>query len=108
MNVYHEILPDRYVLLLADGAGPDADSAPDSLARCLRQACHSGKTSVWIDCSRLHSLPAAARDLLLYYRQRLSRRSVRMVLGAASPIIRAAFTDTPPEARPEMAEEEPA
>lgn len=108
MNVYHEILPDRYVLLLSDSTPSAASAAPDSLARCLQQAYHSGKTSVWIDCSRLQSLSAAARDLLLRYRQRLGRRSVRLVLSLASPNIRQAFADVAPEARPEIAEEEPA
>ncbi|GAB3835408.1 hypothetical protein [Hymenobacter jeollabukensis] len=108
MDVYHEILPDRYVLLLADSASPAASSAADTLARCLLQAGRSGKTSVWIDCSRLHHLPAAARDLLLRYQKLLGRRSVRLVLGPTSLAVRQAFADVAPEARPEMAEEEPA
>ncbi|RAK70418.1 hypothetical protein [Hymenobacter edaphi] len=108
MDVYHEILPDRYVLLLTDSASPAAGSAADNLARCLLQAYRSGKASVWIDCSRLHHLPAAARDLLLRYQKRLGRQSVRLVLGPASLAVRQAFADVAPEARPEMAEEEPA
>ncbi|RTQ51716.1 STAS domain-containing protein [Hymenobacter gummosus] len=108
MDVYHEILPDRYVLLLADGTSPANDSASDTLARCLLQAYRSGKTSVWIDCSRLHHLPAAARDLLMRYQKRLGRRSVRLVLSLASPTVRQAFADVAPDVRPEMADEDPA
>jgi hypothetical protein len=108
MDVYHEILPDRYVLLLADSSQPAAGAAADTLARCLLQACRSGKTSVWIDCSRLHHLPAAARDLLMRYQKRLGRRSVRLVLSPASPAVRAAFADVDPAARPEMSGDLPA
>ncbi|GAB2940588.1 hypothetical protein GCM10027048_01200 [Hymenobacter coalescens] len=108
MDVYHEILPDRYVLLLADSPTPAPGTAADTLARCLLQACRSGKTSVWIDCSRLHHLPTAARDLLLRYQKRLGRRAVRLVLSPASAAVHAAFADVAPEARPEMASEEPA
>lgn len=108
MDVYHEILPDRYVLLLADSASPAADAAPDTLARCLLQAGRSGKSSVWIDCSRLHTLPTAARDLLLSYQQRLGRRSIRLVLSRACDAVRLAFADVDPAVRPEIAGEEPA
>ncbi|OON69249.1 STAS domain-containing protein [Hymenobacter sp. CRA2] len=108
MDVYHEILPDRYVLLLADSPAPSAGTAADTLARCLLQACRSGKTSVWIDCSRLHHLPTAARDLLMRYQKRLGRRSMRLVFSPASAAVQQAFADVAPEARPEMADEEPA
>jgi hypothetical protein len=106
MDVHHEILPDRYLLLLTDATTPATGSAADTLARCLQQAWRSGKTSVWVDCSRLHHLPTAARDLLLRYQKRLGRRAVRLVLSRANTNVQQAFDGVAPEARPEMVSHE--
>ncbi|WP_160328167.1 STAS domain-containing protein [Solirubrum puertoriconensis] len=102
MDVYHEILPDRYVLLLTESPVSANGTAADTLARCLLQAWRSGKTSVWVDCSRLHHLPANARDLLLRYQKRLGRRSVKLVLSKPNAEVQHAFADVAPDARPEI------
>ncbi|AYA36163.1 STAS domain-containing protein [Hymenobacter oligotrophus] len=102
MDVHHEILPDRYVLMLTESPVSANGTAADTLARCLQQAWRSGKTSVWVDCSRLHHMPTAARELLLRYQKRLGRRSVRLVLSKPNARVQQAFADVAPDARPEI------
>jgi hypothetical protein len=57
--VYHELLPQAYLL----GLAPDpAATSERALAQHLRHALQSGKAAVWVDCRLLTSLsPAAVR-----------------------------------------------
>jgi anti-anti-sigma regulatory factor len=104
MDVFHEILADRYVLLLADG--PSSPAAPDTLERCLQQAWRSRKPNVWVDCSRLRTLSAVHRELLLHYHQRLQRRGVQLVLNCLTPDLQHIFDHVQPDARPLIISEE--
>ena len=77
MNIYQELLPESYLLILADAPDP-ADEA--RLADALRQAGRSGRPGIWVDCSQLpHLLPSALQVLLRYYR-RLRRLHIPLVL----------------------------
>jgi anti-anti-sigma regulatory factor len=81
MEVYREILPESYLLILAD----DVPTAPDlvdddALDRGLSRAARSGKSSVWVDCSHLHHLPSDAAELLTYYYHKLSKHGMHLVL----------------------------
>jgi hypothetical protein len=61
MIVYHELLPEAYLLVLA--ADPTPGLVPEAeLAALLRQAARSGKPAVWVDCRLLPTLsrPAGA------------------------------------------------
>jgi anti-anti-sigma regulatory factor len=77
MNVYREILPDSYLLILCGPAC--ADDLPH-LQRALNRAGASGKASIWLDCSALASMPAAAMRLLSDYHLRFQRRRLSLVL----------------------------
>ncbi|OON68001.1 STAS domain-containing protein [Hymenobacter sp. CRA2] len=79
MEVYREILPESYLLILADDIPPSLDHE-EALDRALRRAARSGKSSVWVDCSHLHHLPPDAAELLLYYYRKLTRHGMSLVL----------------------------
>ncbi|GAA4384976.1 STAS domain-containing protein [Hymenobacter koreensis] len=106
MQVFHEILPDRFVLLLADDL-PATDSATGSLERCLLQAWRSRKPSVWVDCSRLQALAAEHLAVLLRYHERLRRRGSELILLCLSQPLQQAFNNLTADARPTMLTEAP-
>ncbi|QHJ06111.1 STAS domain-containing protein [Hymenobacter busanensis] len=105
MNVFHEILPDHYLVLLADDQ--PAASAADSLERCLLQASRSRKPRVLVDCSRLQALATSHRDVLLRYHERLRRRGVQLVLVQLSHAVQRAFENLTEDARPLMLPDAP-
>ncbi|WP_375417558.1 hypothetical protein [uncultured Hymenobacter sp.] len=72
--IYHEALPQSYLLVLAPGVAVSATE----LASHLRRACRSGKAAVWVDCRLLDDLSAPAARLL--WACHLRRRHVRLVL----------------------------
>ncbi|MCB2407144.1 STAS domain-containing protein [Hymenobacter lucidus] len=80
MEVYREILPESYLLILADDVPTDTDPEDDALDRALSRAARSGKSSVWVDCSHLHHLPSDAAELLTYYYHKLSKHGMNLVL----------------------------
>ncbi|SHL59596.1 hypothetical protein [Hymenobacter psychrotolerans] len=77
MDVYREILPDSYLLILADAAHAAGEKV---LQRALQRACSSGKASVWVDCSQLPELPAEVLQLLGNYYELLQSKQVNLVL----------------------------
>lgn len=81
MVVYHEALPESYLLVLAPSS---TDPWASELARYLGRACRSGKPAVWVDCRLLDTLPAAAARLLWASHLRLHRRHVQLVLCRVS------------------------
>jgi anti-anti-sigma regulatory factor len=77
MNVYREILPDSYLLILSGYA--TSDDLP-SLQQALNRAGASGKTNVWLDCSALASFSADTLGLLSDYHLRFQSRRLSLVL----------------------------
>ena len=92
MIVYHELLPQAYVLGLAPS--PALEGA---LAQQLRRAERSGKAAVWVDCRLLTSLSAGAVRLLHACHHRLRQRQAQLVLcrvsGALAGTLRQASAD---------------
>ncbi|GAB2969599.1 hypothetical protein GCM10027048_45600 [Hymenobacter coalescens] len=88
MEVYREILPESYLLILADDIPPSLEHE-DALDRALRRASRSGKSSVWLDCSHLHHLPPDAVELLAYYHQKLASHGMSLVLCHLTDTVRA-------------------
>ena len=83
MIVYHELLPEAYLLVLA--ADPTPGPAPEAeLAAQLRQAARSDKPAVWVDCRLLPTLSRPAARLLWACHHRLRRRRARLVLCRVS------------------------
>jgi anti-anti-sigma regulatory factor len=83
MIVYHELLPEAYLLVLA--ADPKPGPVPEAeLAAQLRQAVRSGKAAVWVDCRLLTTLSRPAARLLWACHHRLRRRCARLVLCRVS------------------------
>lgn len=80
MEVYREILPESYLLILANDVPASPDHADDALDRALSRAARSGKSSVWVDCSHLHHLPSDAAELLTYYYHKLHKHGMNLVL----------------------------
>ncbi|TGD81580.1 STAS domain-containing protein [Hymenobacter wooponensis] len=76
MEVYREILPQSYLLILTDSE-PD-DLSP--LSHALRLASRSGKNSIWIDCSHMPKMPFSVLRVLVRTYRRLRMRNVSMVL----------------------------
>lgn len=77
MDIHREILPESYLLILAEDQNHPEEYG---LARALQQAARSGKPSIWVDCSALHHMSGRALALLTSYYQRLRRRNTQLVL----------------------------
>lgn len=75
--VYHEQLPDSYLLILAPGRAGEPEEA---LAHWLNCARSSGKSAVWVDCGMLNSLSEEAAALLWDSHYRLQEKRAQLVL----------------------------
>ncbi|WP_400193541.1 STAS domain-containing protein [Hymenobacter sp. B81] len=84
MEVYREILPNSYLLILADDL-PEHTEQDDALDWALRRAVRSGKSSVWVDCTHLHHLPPDAGQVLTYYYAKLRKHGMDLVLCHLNP-----------------------
>jgi len=80
-TVYHELLPESYLLILAPGQGDEPEKILDQE---LSRASRSGKRAVWVDCQRLHTLSTEGAGLLCAYHQQLAAHGVRLVLTHVS------------------------
>ncbi|OUJ75838.1 STAS domain-containing protein [Hymenobacter crusticola] len=96
-EVYREILPQSYLLILAPERHT-LGSVP--LAQALYAAGHSGKPSVWVDCSELHQLSARTCQILLHYHQQYAQRGIQLVLCHLEPGIEQALLDACPTTPP--------
>ncbi|TGE27083.1 STAS domain-containing protein [Hymenobacter metallicola] len=92
MEVYREILPESYLLILADDVPTSPDHEDDALDRALSRAARSGKSSVWVDCSHLHHLPSDSAELLTYYYHKLSKHGMSLVLCHLNDTVRQELT----------------
>ena len=81
--VYHELLPQAYLLILAHD--PTTSELP--LAWQLKRAMRSGKPAVWVDCRLLHTLSGTAIRLLLACHRCLQRRHAQLVLCRVPPYL---------------------
>lgn len=97
MDVYREILPDSYLLILADAANATGE---EGLRRALKRAGSSGKASVWVDCSQLPDLPTAALQLLGTYYELLQEKQVNLVLCHLSDGLQGTVQALPRHQRP--------
>ena len=77
MEIYREILPNSYLLILTDGS---AASPKEQLTYALQLASRSGKASIWVDCSHLNNLPLSSLRVLMRYYRRLRLRQIPLVL----------------------------
>ena len=75
--VYHEILADSYLLILAPGQQGEREGA---LAHWLHCAQRSGKPAVWVDCGMLSSLSDEAAGLLWSSHYQLQQNHAQLVL----------------------------
>lgn len=83
-TVFHELLPDSYLIILAPG--PDGPSEV-AMAHQLRCAERSGKPEVWVDCSMLTELSDEAARLLWDAHYQLQEQFARLVLvHVAEPV----------------------
>ena len=76
-SVYHELLPESYLIILAPGQVGELESA---LAHQLKCAQHSGKPAVWVDCSMLRTLSVEAARLLWRLHHGLQKQRAQLVL----------------------------
>ncbi|WP_324674958.1 STAS domain-containing protein [Hymenobacter sp. GOD-10R] len=96
-EVYREILPESYLLILAPERHT-LGSVP--LAQALFGAAHSGKPSVWIDCSELHQLSTHTCQVLLHYHQQFTKRGIQLILCHLEPAIEQELVDASPAQPP--------
>ncbi|MBF9141156.1 STAS domain-containing protein [Hymenobacter properus] len=75
--VYHELLPESYLLILAPSHAEEPEAA---LAHSLHCAQRSGKAAVWVDCGMLHSLSDEAVRLLWVAHHQLEEKHAKLVL----------------------------
>ena len=75
--IYHEMLPESYLLILAPGRVGEREIA---LAHWLHHAQRSGRLAVWVDCSMLQSLSDEAAQLLWASHFKLQKRHAQLVL----------------------------
>ncbi|SNC59821.1 Anti-anti-sigma regulatory factor (antagonist of anti-sigma factor) [Hymenobacter gelipurpurascens] len=78
MRVYREILPNSFLLILT-GSG-ESSVAVLLLTEALEQACHSGKTSIWVDCSQVQQLSTLELAVLEHYSTELLVRGITLVV----------------------------
>ncbi|MGI4737064.1 MAG: STAS domain-containing protein [Janthinobacterium lividum] len=79
--VYHELLPDSYLLILTPGS---ATASELELAHHLSCAARSGKAAVWVDCRLVDILSPTAVRLLWACHYRLRKRGAQLVLCRVS------------------------
>jgi len=84
-TVYHELLPESYLLRLAPGPANEPELALEHSLRC---AGRSGKPAVWVDCELLPDLPGEAVRVLRHYQHRLANRHVQLVLVHVSDAVK--------------------
>ena len=77
MNVYREILPDSYLLILAD---EQHTTEPKALQRALQRAKESGKINIWVDCSEFHHPSEDVIQLLGDFCVRLRHQHIQLIL----------------------------
>ncbi|GAA3962549.1 hypothetical protein [Hymenobacter antarcticus] len=75
--VYHELLPESYLIILAPTQQGQLETA---LAHQLKCAQRSGKAAVWVDCGMLQSLSAEAARLLWRLHHCLREQRAELVL----------------------------
>lgn len=96
MVLFHETLPDGYLLVLAPDTNATALTEA-GLAEHLDRACRSGQP-VWVDCRLLDTVSATAAWLLWACHHRLRRRHLALVLCRVSHcverVLREAFQGT--------------
>lgn len=80
-TVYHESLPESYLLLLTPGNSADPELALDHSLKC---ACRSGKAAVWVDCELVDGLSAEAIGILWRYHYQLQEQHMKLVMVHAS------------------------
>ncbi len=86
-TVYHELLPQSYLLLLVPGKPDTSEYALDYSLKC---ACRSGKSAVWVDCELLgHSLSKEEARTLWDYHHMLQGQRRKMVVVHASDAVKA-------------------
>ena len=99
MDVYREILPDSYLLIVT---GTCQVTEAEVLQRALRRAGGSGKASVWVDCSELHHPSITVIQLLAEFYVRLRKRHIQLILCHLEEDVRQAVEQLPPSSQPLM------
>lgn len=84
-TVYHELLPESYLLLLTPGP---PDTREYALDNSLKSACRSGKPAVWVDCELVQDLSAEAARTLWDYHHLLQGQHKKLVVVHASEAIK--------------------
>ncbi|HEX8428388.1 hypothetical protein [Hymenobacter sp.] len=97
MNVYREILPDSYLLILTD---EEHSAEPEALHRALQRAGGSGKNNVWVDCSELHQPSQAIIKLLSDFYIRLRHQHIQLILCHLEDGLQQAILQLPPSSQP--------
>lgn len=83
-TVFHELLPESYLLLLTPGKPTGPEFALDFSLKC---ACRSGKTVVWVDCELVPALSAeAARTLCDYHHKLQEEHKLLVVIHACDKV----------------------
>lgn len=89
ITVFHEVLPESYLIILAPGPAGKVEA---SLAHQLRCAERSSKSEVWVDCSLLSTLSSEAARLLWATHHRLQARYARLVLVHVAESVKKALS----------------
>jgi anti-anti-sigma regulatory factor len=101
LDVYREVLPNGFLLILSPGLAMPA--AEDKLTRALHRASRSDKYAVLVDCGLVESLTEEAVELLLAYSYLLRAQSRRLVLCHVPDAVRHHFLHLDEASQPLLA-----
>jgi anti-sigma B factor antagonist len=88
MELYHEIRPDAFVLILT-GSIDDADARELDLA--FHKALHSRRNQILVDCHKLSFISAAGIGVFLAHLPHLREKGVQLAFAGLPAKIREAF-----------------
>lgn len=97
LNVYREILPDSYLLILTTSSNA---GGAEGLRHALWRAGTSGKPNVWIDCSSVSYFSLAALRILSDFHVRFLHRNLTLVLCHVPDKAAESLQQLPPAQRP--------
>ncbi|TGE06556.1 STAS domain-containing protein [Hymenobacter fodinae] len=78
MRVYRENLPNSCLLILTES--DDNHLTVLLLTEALQQACGSGKSSIWVDCSQVQQLSSTVLAVLRHYASWLQQQHITLVV----------------------------
>ncbi|WP_165699254.1 hypothetical protein [Hymenobacter jejuensis] len=88
MPVFHEILPETYLLIPTDS---DSDNG-NELLQALRHARRSGKTSITLDCRYLAAISPTVISEITRLQSKWRKHHISLLIAQTTDKVRQAFS----------------